>query len=102
MTDEPLPVSCSLGAQDAVGQASEWSDLLGRASAVEALPGGARMRFPLDMAAAVADLAEREAQCCGFLDIDLRTTDGELVLEMTSANPGAWPVISALTGVANS
>ncbi len=101
MTDELVPIACSLSAQDAIGQAGEWSDLVGRASAVEALPDGARMQFPLHLAAVVADLTEREAECCGFLDLELRTTGGELVLEMRSASPDAWPVISALTGVAN-
>ncbi len=100
MTDERVPIACDLSAQDAVGQAGEWSDLVGRASAVQALPDGARMRFPLDLAAVVADLVEREADCCRFLDLDLRTAGGELVLDVRSASPGAWPVISALTGVA--
>lgn len=102
MRNELLPASCSLGEEKAASQVQEWSDLVGRAAAIEALPKGARFWLPVDPAASVSDLAEREAGCCGFLDVDLRTTDSELVIEMRSANPDAWPVISALTGMAHS
>ena len=102
MTNELTPVACSLSAQEAAGQMLEWADLTGHATSITTLPDGARLSFPSDLAASIADLAEREAKCCAFLTIGLRTTDHEVVLEMTSANPDALPVIAALTGAKNS
>jgi hypothetical protein len=47
------------------------------------------MSFPVEFESLVADLARREAICCAFLDISTSTAGGELVVEVTSSNPGA-------------
>jgi hypothetical protein len=57
------------------------------------------MRFPVEFESVIADLAHREATCCAFLDINSTSAHGEIVVEVTSANPDALPVISLLAGV---
>ena len=94
-----IPVACTLSAVDAASQAQEWVELQGRVLGVEAVPGGAAMQLPADLADVVADLAAREASCCAFLDISHAVAGDVLTLTMTSQNPDAAPVIRALTGV---
>ncbi len=99
MPSAPRPVVCTLTSKDAVGQAFEWSDLRGKAIAVEALTGGARIRFPSDLESHLGDLTKREAECCAFLDFMTVVADGELILDITSPNPDALPVIALLAGL---
>lgn len=99
MTQRATPISCDLTAVAAAGQVVEWKDLRGYAIEVETLPTGARMRFPAELEPRVADLASRESACCTFLDTTVSVGDHNLVLEVTSENPNALPLISALTGV---
>ena len=99
MPPEPEPIACTLTTRDAAAQALEWTDLHGRADSVEVLPTGARMRVPAELAPRVADLVRRETACCAFLDISTVMSDDALVIEVTSADPDAWPVISLLLGV---
>ena len=98
MSSEPLPVACTLTKKGAVDQAQEWTDLHQHIIGVESVPGGARMSFPIEFESLVADLAHREATCCAFLDISTSTAGGELVVDVTSTNPEALPVISLLAG----
>lgn len=98
MTQKAIPISCDLTVAAAAGQVLEWKDLQGYATHVETLPTGARMRFPAELEPRVADLASRESACCSFLDITVSVDDDTLVLEVTSENPLALPVISAVTG----
>jgi len=99
MGSEPQPIVCTLTKKGAVGQAQEWRDLHRRVTIVEAVPGGARMSFPTEFESVITDLAHRETMCCAFLDISISTADRELVVEVTSSNPEALPVISVLAGV---
>lgn len=99
MSSEPQPVVCTLTEKGASDQAQEWSDLHRHVIEVASVPGGARMSFPLEFESQVADLARREATCCAFLDISASTADGKLVVEVTSSNPEALPVISLLAGI---
>ncbi len=94
-----VPVACTLSAADAQAQALEWADLQGFATSATAVASGVRMTFPDDMAAAVEDLAGREAACCSFLTIATTSIAGQVVLEVTTDNTDALPVISALAGV---
>ena len=57
------------------------------------------MRFAAVLAPLIADLATREAACCAFLDISTDVTDDEAVVEVTSQDPDARPVISLLAGI---
>jgi hypothetical protein len=99
MQPEPEPIACRLTTADAARQALEWTDLQPRSSSTIAIDGGARMRFPADLADLVGDLAAREATCCSFLTITTRLAGDELELDITSDQPEAAPVISLLTGI---
>ena len=99
MSSEPLAVACTLTKKGAVDQAQEWTDLHQHVIDVESVPGGARMSFPIEFESLIAGLARREATCCAFLDINTSTAGGKLVVEVTSSNPEALPVISLLAGV---
>ena len=57
------------------------------------------MRFPRQLEAVISDLAAREATCCAFLDLATEVAGDELVLDVTSPNPDAKPVISLLAGI---
>jgi hypothetical protein len=93
------PVTCSLSAKGSVDQALEWVDIQHRATRVAVLPSGARMVFPLELATSIDELVSREAACCGFLDFVTTVGDGEYVLDVTSSNPEALPLIRLLSGV---
>lgn len=93
------PIACTLTNSEATPQLLEWVDLQNRASAIAAIDGGVRMTLPASLVDEVEDLALREAQCCAFLTIDMAVVDDVLTLEISSANPDALPVISALAGI---
>lgn len=99
MATDDQPVACTLTTADAARQVVEWTDLQSLSTATAAVANGAQMRFPADLEPQIADLAEREAACCAFLSITTAVADGELVLEVTSDNPEAKPVISLLAGI---
>jgi hypothetical protein len=97
MDSQGEPITCSLSAKGSVDQALEWVDIQHRASHVAALPSGARMVFPLELATSIDELVAREATCCGFLDFATVVVAGEFVLDVTSSNPEALPLIRLLT-----
>ena len=99
MSLEVPPVVCTLTTKAAAQQVLEWETLKRLAVSAESLPGGARMVFPAGLHDQIQDLANREASCCAFLDIALSEADGSLVLDVTSENQDARPVISALSGL---
>ena len=98
MTDPLEPVMCTLTTADAARQAMEWNETRGHAREVSEVERGVRMRFPVDLADVIRDLAAREATCCGFLRLTTTVDDDELVLEITSDNPDGRPVIAMLAG----
>lgn len=100
MTDPTTPIACTLTSNDAAAQALEWTDLNKLASAVDSIPTGVRMTFPLDLKTQVEDLARRESECCGFMSLSTSEADGGLALEITSQHPEAAPMISLLCGLA--
>lgn len=99
MSSKPRPIICTLSDDSAADQAQEWRDLRQRATSVEARDGGVRLVFPAEVEATVADLARREAACCAFLDLAWEGVDGEVVLDVTSDDPEALPVIALLAGI---
>ena len=60
------------------------------------------MRFPAAHSARIADLAEREAACCAFLDVNTLVEADEFVVEITADNPDAIGFIELLAGLAAS
>jgi hypothetical protein len=99
MDSQGEPITCSLSAKGSVDQAVEWADIQHRATRVAARPSGARMVFPLELATSIDELVSREATCCGFLDFVTAVAGGEYVLDVTSSNPEALPLIRLLSGV---
>ncbi len=92
------PVVCTLTTKAAAAQALEWTDLHPHVSSSERLPDGVLMRLPLARQDAILDLVERERSCCAFLDIETSVEGNELVVQITSTNPDARPVIAMLSG----
>ncbi len=96
-----IPVACTLGPSAAVDQLVEWQTLHGLRLAVERIEHGVRMRWPLELRTVIEDLAEREQACCQFLTIEV-TVDGSdaVMVDITSDQPEAVPVIELLAGIA--
>ena len=92
------PVACTLTTVDAAGQALEWTELRRHALTVERLPDGAAMTFAVERAAAVEDLAAREASCCGFLAITTTRGEEAVRLELTAETEDGRQVIDVLAG----
>lgn len=100
MTSNSEPVACTLTTKEAASQVLEWTDLRSHATSITALDDGARMVLPATLADQVADLAEREAACCTFLDIFLTSKNDDLVLEITTESEEGQGVIALLAGLA--
>lgn len=96
-----LDVACELQtAEEMQARAAAWQRLReedGLGS--DSLPGGARLWLRPTAWDAAANLAQREAACCGFLDFDLVIEDTRVRLDITSPVPEAQPVIACLAGV---
>lgn len=95
-----LDVACELEVAEAGARAAEWSRLRDEAGlGAEVVPGGVRLWLRPPSFDAAADLARREASCCGFLDFELASGSDRLRLDITSAAAEATPVIACLTGL---
>lgn len=99
MSSTPAPVACTLDDQRAEAQALEWVDVQRLALRTEPVESGAEMTFPGRLASTITDLAEREAACCGFLNIATSLIGDDFVVKITSENPAAIGVIAALSGI---
>jgi hypothetical protein len=93
------PDACSLPIADQPGRVAEWDTLFATAvRRVETVPGG--VRFELDRSrakvAAVADLADRESQCCAFFSFGV-TIARDAVALTVDADPEHVDVVEALT-----
>lgn len=95
-----LDVACSLDRAEAGSRVAEWKELLKDAGhRSELIPGGVRLWLFPRAATRAADLARREAACCGFLDFSLRSENDLLRLDVTSPVPEAAPTILWVTGL---
>lgn len=94
-----VPIACNLTNEEGTKQALEWVELQHRSSEVAAIEGGVRMTLPASLADQVADLGRREAGCCAFLTIETSVIGDALTLDISSPNPDAIAVISALAGI---
>lgn len=81
------PEACSLPSADQPARVVEWDALFAEA-VCDVSPTAGGVRFAVDRTAArpaaVADLADRESQCCAFLVFTLHIGDGTLDLDVTS------------------
>ena len=94
------PEACSLPSADQPARVAEWDALFaGAVCEVSPITGG--VRFAVDRTAAgpaaVADLADRESQCCAFLAFTLVLGNGTVTLDVTS-DSGHAEVVEALAG----
>ena len=89
------PIACSLGATDLSARLAEMNRL-GR-DALLSVDGAGTLRFRADTEtrARLEAIAAAEAECCPFLDMDLREEDGALVLEIRAPHE-AEPVVADL------
>jgi len=93
-----IEVVCTLDDAGAGRQAGEWQELNQEALGRRAIPNGAQVWFPTAMEPELRDLADRESNCCQFLDIAVGHDDDRLRLTITSEAPEAAPIIEYLTG----
>ena len=103
-----LPVAAErlLGAAGSLNSAemrerlTEWRGLPDRASAIEAIEGGARLAFDAaEPMAPIADLVTRESECCAFYTFTLHIDGPSRHLEV-SAGIGGEPAVRAVIGLA--
>ncbi len=99
MASDPIPIACTLTTADAARQLGEWQQLRRQATEVTTLADGVRMALPVELADTLDDLAAREASCCAFLTIATSRSSGQAVVDITSDQPDALPVISLLVGL---
>jgi hypothetical protein len=89
LVDWCVPDACTLPPRDQPLRVAEWDALFSQsARQVRRMPD--RAVFVLDRtsasAASVADLADRESQCCSFLTFALSFGSDSLQLEVSSAD----------------
>ncbi len=98
------PSACSLEPAEQAGRVAEWDALF--ASSVRSVgpaDGGVRLLLAPapGRASLVADLVDREAQCCAFLAFGLSVTSSTLALTVTADDDHA-DVVAVLAGRARS
>lgn len=91
-------VACQLDSNDAVCRVAEWQRLRASALGSTAIPKGIRLWLPVETLKVADELARREAECCGFLDIELAEDGGLLRLDIISVASDAAPIITAIVG----
>jgi|SRR5688572_11375450 len=91
-----MDITCSLVGAAAEAQCAGWTGLGGSLEQADRIDGGLRLRFDGSVEQALRDLAEREAECCSFLDLTITAEGRSVVLDVTSGMPEARPVIDAL------
>lgn len=88
---KPPPIACTLSAMDFKDRAQWLNELSSEALVQYEIDGlQARLVYRADAAEDVRKLVEREQQCCGFLQFDLRAENRQGVLMITApASAGA-------------
>ena len=93
--DSDTPIACTLSAAGLSARVAEMKRL-GRDALLSADGAGAlRFRANGDTTARLEAIVAAEAECCPFLDMDLREEAGALVLEIR-APQGADPVVAEM------
>ena len=95
-----MPIACSLSPDAlAARRAGLLPGLAARATAIDELPDGLRLRFaPADgILGEIAQVVDAERQCCRFLQFDLRVEQaaGPITLLLTGP-PGTREFLSEL------
>ena len=96
-SDRALGVACSLSDAERRERVEDWRSLRDR-SLVQPIRHGVRLVFQPDHSMfAVANLAQREAECCPFYDFKLSVNGEVRTLDIT-AGPGRESAVEALLG----
>jgi DNA-binding transcriptional MerR regulator len=95
------PIVCTLAPDQMGDRISQWRAVLDEVVSREQIEGGIRLNFASGegLAAAVADLAEREHGCCSFFDFDVRIGRGGLALVVRAPDAAAG-LVAAVFGTA--
>jgi hypothetical protein len=81
MTDDKIPIACTLGAGDYKARLAWIADLNARALVSHRTEGLAlRLRYRADAVSDVHELVRRETECCAFLTFDLQRSGDFLEL----------------------
>ena len=83
--DRGVPLACSLDASDASRRRERWLALAERALiGAERTPAGARHTYRAERSVEreLRELIELEAECCPFLEFELSSSDGALLLDI--------------------
>lgn len=91
-----LNLICELDGPAKTCRTGEWTDVKKQALGIERIPGGVRLFLPSRSADLARDLARREAECCGFLDISVIIDHNQVMMDITSAASTDVPLINFL------
>ena len=92
-------VACTLSTKGRSAQVLEWVDLAKRAIDSTEVAGGVASTFPVELAAELEDLVDREVSCCGtWLDLTLTRSGDTVRLELTTANPDGLALVRSIAG----
>lgn len=95
--DRAIGVACSLTDAERRERLQDWRSLRDR-SLLQPISHGVRLIFQPDHSMfAVAELAQRESECCPFYDFTLSVSGADRTLEIT-AGPGRESAVHALLG----
>lgn len=96
VTQDDVPVACSLDAADTADRIADWRRLTEGAPRAP-LADGLRLTLPIGRLREVADLAAAEQACCPFLDFHLHLDGPNLHLEVRAPAAGAETLASLFT-----
>ncbi len=95
----PDPVVCTLGVKERTVRVLEWSDLGALSLTSERIDGGVASTYPIGIADAVEDLANRENSCCGSWLMASTERLGDVIrLQVTTENPAGLDLIRSMAG----
>ena len=97
--DRLLSAACNLGTDEMRTRLGEWAAVRDRSREIRRVPGGAVLALgPDERMEDLADLLERESQCCGIYTFTL-TIDGPSRELTVVAGPGRDVAVHALLGI---
>jgi len=94
-------LACTLGPGAARAQLDAWADLRRWFHRSEPTGDGVRLSFDVAAEAALRHVAEREAACCAFLQLEVVADAAAVRLTIGSEYPEAQPLIGQLAAQAS-